>query len=129
MVPHVAAVQPTGFNPCSLDHNHAVNAVQVLQSGIDIFFERYTLAASYALVSGNHHFAGRIVDAVLECFGREAAENNRVNCPDARAGQHGKGCLWNHRHVDAYTIALADAPLLERIGETADMILEFLIGE
>src|SRR5271165_150859 len=43
---------------------------------------------------------------------------------DPRAGQHGIGCLGDHRKIDRYPVALLDAVLLQDIGEAADPLVK-----
>jgi hypothetical protein len=56
--------------------------------------------------------------------GREAAEDDRMDRADARAGQHRIGRLGDHRHVDGDAVALLDAVLLQHVGEAADMLVQ-----
>ncbi len=48
---------------------------------------------------------------------------------DAGAGQHGDGGLGDHRHVDGHPVALADAQLLQDVGQLAGLLMELTIGE
>ena len=60
-----------------------------------------------------------VVDAVAEAVGAEAAEDDRVDRPDPRAGQHGHGQLQHHAQVDAHAVALLNAHALQHVGELA----------
>jgi hypothetical protein len=52
-----------------------------------------------------------------------------VHGADPRAGQHGVGRLGDHRQVDGDAVALLDAVLLQHIGEAADMLVQFVVGD
>jgi hypothetical protein len=52
--------------------------------------------------------------------GREAAEHDRMDRADARAGEHRVRRFRDHRHVDGDAIALFDAARLQDVGEAAD---------
>ena len=71
----------------------------------------------------------RIVDAVAQRFGGEAAEDDVVRDADPRAGQHRDRQLRNHAHVDRDAIAFLDAERLQHIGEPADFVMQLLIGQ
>src|SRR5690606_38544459 len=59
----------------------------------------------------------------------EAAKDNGMDGADPGAGEHGKGRLGDHRHVDGDAVALADAMRLQHIGETAYTLMELTIGD
>ena len=69
------------------------------------------------------------IDAAGERIRREAAEHDRMDGADARAGEHRVGRFRDHRHVDGDAVALLDAVLLQHIGEAADMPVELVIGD
>ena len=46
---------------------------------------------------------------VASSFGREAAEHDRMDRADARAGEHREQRLGHHRHVEDDAVALGDA--------------------
>ena len=129
MVPDVPAVDPVGVASGALNHDDAINAVNLLQCRVDVAFERHGLAATDALIGGDHHAACCVIDAIFERLGGEATEDDRVDGTDARTGQHGEGRLGNHRHIDTDTVALADPLCPQRIRESTDLNLEFLIGK
>ena len=129
MVPDVPAVDPVGLASGALDHDDAINAVDLRQRRVNVVFERHSFAAADAFVSGDHHAACCVTDAIFERFGGEATEDDRVDGTDSRAGKHGEGCLWNHRHIDTDTVALANPLCSQRICESTHLNLEFLIGK
>ena len=62
-------------------------------------------------------------------LGGEAAEHHAVGGADAGTGLHGNNALDGHRHVDDDAITLLDAFGLERVGELADALQHFLVGD
>ena len=48
---------------------------------------------------------------------------------DAGAGEHGIGSLGDHRHVDGDAVTFLDAVLLQHIRQTADIVVELVIGD
>ena len=52
---------------------------------------------------------------------REAAEDDVVDRADARAREHRHGDLGDHRQEDPDDVALADAVVLQRVGELLDV--------
>ncbi len=70
-----------------------------------------------------------VVDAGLHLGRREAAEDHRVDRPDARAREHGEDRLGDHRHVDEHPVALADSCARQRPGEPAHLTQHLGIRE
>src|SRR5256885_17064297 len=60
---------------------------------------------------------------------REAAEDDRMNGAETRAGQHGIGCLRDHRHVDGNAVTLLDIAVAQDVGEAANLVVQFLITD
>ena len=48
--------------------------------------------------------------------------------PDASAGQHGYGQLWDHGQVYGYPIAFFYAEAFESVGELADLTVKIPVG-
>ena len=48
---------------------------------------------------------------------------------DSGAGQHGDGELGDHREIDRDAVAGVHADGFERVGELADALVEFGVGE
>ena len=71
----------------------------------------------------------RVVDAVADRVGSEAAEDHAVGGADARAGEHRDGRLGHHRHVDGDAVAPLDPVLLERRREAVDLAVEIPVGQ
>src|SRR5690606_31126484 len=96
---------------------------------VRVGLERDLLAASQALVCGDHHLAVGIENAVTQGIGGEAAEDHRVDGADAGARQHRYGGLGDHGHVDGDPVALLYAPGLEYVAEAADLLVQLTIGD
>ena len=70
-----------------------------------------------------------VVDALGELVRREAAEDDRVDRAEARAGEHRHHRLGDHRHVDEDAVALLDAPPAERAREARHRVAQLGVGE
>ena len=82
---------------------------------VDQVLVGHRLAAAHAGVGGDHHLRLRVVDARGEARRGEAAEHDRMDRADARAGEHRERRLGDHRHVDQHAIAAARRPAPCRI--------------
>ncbi len=71
----------------------------------------------------------RIVDSRRQLFRGKAAEDNRMDGPNPRAGQHRHRRLRHHWHIDEDPVALLDAARRQRPGEAGHDIGKFPIGE
>ena len=83
-----------------LDDHHVGLVLGDLQGAVD---DRLVLHDACRLdpAGGGHDDLGAgVVDADRQLVGREAAEHDRVDGPDAGAGQHRHDRLGDHRHVD-----------------------------
>ena len=89
----------------------------------------FGFAPPVAAVGGDDQLRLRVVDAVGERLGGEAAEDDGVRCADAGAGEHGDGELRNHRHVDGDAVAAPHAELLQRIGGPVHLDIEIVVGD
>ncbi len=52
-----------------------------------------------------------------------------MNGPNAGAGEHGKGSLGNHRHVNDDTVALGDALFKQDVSQRLNFGEQVLIGD
>ena len=82
------------------------------------------MPASAVIIS----FGLRVVDARREARRGEAAEHDRVDGADARAGEHREHRLGNHRHVDQHAIAAADAERLQHRRDAIHLGVQLAIG-
>ena len=92
---------------------------RVLQRLVGHLLERHELAAAIAAVGGDQHRALRVVDAVAQRLGAEAAEDHGVHGADAGAGQHRDGQLGDQRHVERDAVALLHAEPVQHVARTA----------
>jgi hypothetical protein len=67
------------------------------------------LARARAGIRRHDQLGPGIVDARGQAVRREAAEHDRMDRADARAGQHGEDRFGDHRHVDQHAVAAAHA--------------------
>ena len=117
--PQIAARRPRNRVARATHDQHFLAALGApLQGLVGVLLERYGFAAARALVRRDDEFAVGVLDAAREAFGRKAAEDDRVNRADARAGEHGVRRLGNHRQVDRDAVALFDPIRLQHVGES-----------
>ncbi len=119
---HRRALQP-------LDDDHVLDRRRALERHVGHLLERHHLAAAPAAVGGDEQRGLRVVDAVAQRLGAEAAEHHRVHRADARARQHGDRQLGHERQVERHAVALLHAQRLEDVGELADLPVEVEVGE
>src|SRR5208337_2509227 len=108
----------------TLYDEHALNGGTFLQRLIRVGLERHFAAAAHALIRGDDDSRIAIEDAAHQTVRRETAENDGVDCADARAGEHGVGSFGDHRQVDRHPVAFFHAVLLEHIGNAADPLVQ-----
>ena len=89
-----------------------IDAADLGEGGVGVGLQRDLAAAAHALVGGDDDVGLAVLDAAGERVGREAAEHDRMDRADARAGEHGVGRLRDHRQVDGDAVALLDAARL-----------------
>jgi hypothetical protein len=91
--------------------------------------DRRRLALTPGAVDGDQRLRLGELHPLADRLGREAAEDDVVRRSDPRAGQHRDDDLGNHRQVDPDHVALADAEILERVGEALDVAVQVGVGE
>ena len=119
---HRRAVQP-------LDDDHVLDRRRALERLVGHLLQRHHLAAAPAAVGGDEQRGLRVVDAVAQRLGAEAAEHHRVHGADARAGQHGDRQLGHQRQVERHAVARLHAERLQDVGELADLAVEIEVGQ
>jgi hypothetical protein len=87
-----------------------------------------TLVGSIPHDAGHDDPRARVVDPGGEFLGREASEDDRVDRPETRAGEHGHGRLGHHRHVHQDPVALAHAAAGQTAGEAGHLIPQLRVG-
>ena len=114
-------MRPADLAAGAAHHQHVLDHDAVPGGDVDrlvgILLQRDGLAAAQALVGGDDEGRLAVDDAAGERIRREAAEDDRMDRADARAGEHRIGRFRDHRHVDGDAVALLDAVLLQHIGE------------
>src|SRR5690606_11423586 len=78
---------------------------------------------------GDDYPAVGVENAVLDGFRRKAGEHHGMNCTNARAGEHGVGCLGDHRQIDADTISLAHSPCPQCGCQSTYAFVQLAIGD
>jgi hypothetical protein len=87
--------------------------------------KRQFFAAAHLAVGGDHSHSACVNDALLQSFGREAAEHHGMCRADTGTGLHGNHAFNAHGHVNQDAVALLNALRLERIGKLADLGEQF----
>ena len=100
-----------------------------LQRFVDVALQWDFPAAAHTLVGGDDDTGITIGDAAGQALRREAAEADRMDGADARAGEHRRRCLGDHRHVDHHPIAAADSVAFHQVREPAGLFIEFSVGQ
>ena len=129
MVPDVAAFGPSDVAAGTLQDDAGVDIGAALQGRIGIGLQRHLAAAAQPFVCRDQTGRVAVDDPVLQAVRREAAEHDRVDCADPRAGEHGIGGFGDHRHVDRDAVALLHAARLQHIGQAADFFVCLAIGD
>ncbi|MNE34147.1 hypothetical protein D3C80_1278570 [compost metagenome] len=129
VVPDIAAFTPVDLATGALDHHHRTDIRATEQGLVDVVLQRHALAAANTLVGGDQCAAIGVENPVAQRIRREAAEHHRVNGADAAAGEHGVGRFRNHGHIDAHPVAFFYPTLLEYIGQAADLLVQFAVGD
>src|SRR5690606_34832403 len=91
--------------------------------------ERQDLASAMGAVLGDHEAGARVVQAVTDGLAREAAEDDGVDEPEPRAGEHRDDHLGDHAHVDPDAIARLCPERAEEVRDAADLVRELTIRD
>ena len=127
--PHVAAVGHRDVVRGAAQHEHLLDRRALGHRGVGRLLERHDAAAAPGAVAGDEHLGLGVLDPVAERVGGEAAEHHRVRRADARAREERRRQLRHHAEVDVDPVALADAELLQRVGEPADVVEQLRVGD
>ena len=87
------------------------------------------VAAAIAAVGRDEQPCLRVVDAIAQRLGAEAAEHDAVHGADARAREHRDRQLGHERHVDRDAVALPRAERLQDVGERGDLPMEIEVRQ
>mmetsp|Transcript_22577 Transcript_22577/g.64956 ORF Transcript_22577/g.64956 Transcript_22577/m.64956 type:complete len:277 (+) Transcript_22577:1249-2079(+) len=82
-----------------------------------------------ATIGGDHPLAAAGLDPIGNGIGTEAGKDDGMDGPDPCAGQHGHGQFRHHWHVQCHDVALANALLLERVGNLAHLGQQLAEGD
>ena len=91
--------------------------------------QRHHVASPPAAVRRDEEPRALVVDPVAQRLGREAPEDDRVDRPDPRAGEHRDRELRDHREVERDAVALADPEAPQDVGELGDLAVEVAVGQ
>ena len=136
--PQVATVGPRGVLAGALDRQHVLDRLaRPGGGGLAVAAERLVHeglqgevgAAPVAAVGRDDELGLGVVDALAQALRAEAAEDDRVNRADARAGEHRDDGLGDLRQVDRDAVALADAEALQPVGGLLDALEHVGVGE
>jgi hypothetical protein len=133
MIPDVTLGEPGDLAGRAAHDNHRFDldaaALGDLDGLVGIGLQRDRLAAAQAFIGGDDDGGFAVNDTAGQRVGRKTAENDRVHRADTGTGEHRIGRFRDHRHVDGDAITLVDAVCLQHIGEAADMLVQFAIGD
>src|SRR6185437_5684312 len=84
----------------ALRHQHTLDGWAFGHRRVGYVFQRDDAAAPPATVRRHTDLRLRVVDAITQGLGAEAAEDDGVWRAYARAGEQANRQLWNHRHIE-----------------------------
>jgi hypothetical protein len=119
-------VAATGTHSAGVDAGHLV--LRQLDRAVEQRLVRDDAVDLDAARAGQDQLGLRVVDALGELVGGEAAEHHGVDRADARAREHRDHGLGHHRHVDDHPVALLDALAPEHAGAERHRVAELAIG-
>ena len=111
-----------------LQHDDGIDG-DLFAGRIHIRFQRNGLAAAQPLVGGDDDAGSAVLDPSGQRFGRKTAEHDRMDRPDARAGEHGDGGFRHHRQGNRDPVAFFDALVFQRVGKPADFGMQIAVGQ
>jgi len=127
--PDIAALFDMDIHRSALGNDDAFDFGVPLKGMVDILLQRHALTAAVTGISCDNDLRAAIGKAVLNALAAESTEDNRVNCSNAGARQHGDDGLRNERHVDQDAVAFFNAIAFENISKNADFAVELVISE
>jgi hypothetical protein len=126
----VAAFDPgEALVDAAIDHQHLFRReLGDLAGFVEQVLVGHGLATAHAGIGGDDQLGLRVVDTRRQRAGGKAAEYHRVDGADAGACEDGEGRFGDHRHVDQYAVALADAQALHHRGHAHHFGLQLAEG-
>ena len=113
----------------ALDDDDVLDRRRAFERFVRHLLQRHDLAAPPAAVRGHEQRRLRVVDAIAQRLGAEAAEDHRMHGADARAREHRDRQLRDERQVERHAVAALDAERLQDVGELADLAIEIEVGQ
>ncbi len=98
-----------------------------LERLVRVGLQRHAASAAQTFIGRDNELRVAVQNPVFQAVRRKAAEHNRVNRADTRAGQHGVGRFGNHGQIEGDAIAFFDAPCLKGVRQTAHVFMQFRI--
>ncbi len=80
-------------------------------------------------IGGDDHLGAAVIDAVGQRIGRETGENDGMDGPDPRAGQHRIGGLGDHRQIDHDPVAPHDALAQQHVRHPVHVFGQLPVGD
>src|SRR5205814_2255600 len=102
---------------------------RLLQRFVNCRLQFHFRTAPVSAICRHNKLTARVVDAIYQCSGREAAEDDRVCCAEPRAGEHRNRQFRYERHVERNAVALLNARALQNIYEATDLSMQLLVGQ
>ena len=129
VVEDVAALGHRALDPGVADDDDRLQRVVVGHVLVDRWLDRRGPALAAGAVDGDQRLGLGEVHPLGDRLGREAAEDDVMRGADPGAGEHRDDDLGDHRQVDPDHVALLDAEVLERVGETLDVAVQVGVGD
>ncbi len=132
VIPEIAAGGHRDGNRASaaaLIDDHVLDGFRSCHRFVSHLLQLHDAAAAKAAVRGDEQAALRVVDAIAQRFGAEAAKHHAMNGADARAGQHRNRQLGHERHVDRDAVAFFRAQRLENVRKLRHVALQIEVRQ
>ena len=129
VVPVVTTVLHRDVVAAPADDDHVLDRGALGDRLVGRRLEREHVAAAVAAVGRDEHLGPGVDDAVGQRLRREPTEHDAVGGADPGAGQHGDGCLRDHRQVDVDPITGLHAEAPQGVGQPLDLVQELGVGD
>jgi hypothetical protein len=129
MPPKVATFRERHLSAGALVDQAVLDVWALLESVVYDLLGADRLAATLALVGGNHNLGLGVNDAITKRVGAEASKDDRVDSANTRASKERDDGLGNHRHVQSNSVALLHAHLLQHPRELRHFCHKLAVGD